>query len=535
MSQVADTPEPFDPFNPAADNDLSLSALVRSIRYADSYALLFAVCNQNTLRDRLIKEIKDRLPGTIFDEIRLSDPIPNLFRFFEMRYPGTQSPSGPVMIYGIEAWLPGGRKGENSDFVMNLNITRDLFPTIINRPLILWLPEHALASIFHASPDFFSARSGVFFFAETDQERIEMLAAINTLGLEGIAGLPLKEKRDRISLIETLLTEYGRLPPEKKDPRTEIRLKEAAAETYYVMGEYKKAEPILQDLMDRNRTNYGSESKEYASSLNNLALLLRAINRLDESENYMREALDIDERLLGPENPNVAIELANLAGLLQATERTAEAEQLLRKSLAILERSFGPDHPKVAAVLGNLAHLIKRSKRFDEAEPLMRKALEIDERSFGSNHPSVATRLNNLASLLQDANNLAEAEPMLRKALEIWQHLYGIGHPFVAIALNNLGHLLIETKRLDEAEPLMRRALAIFEKSLGAEHPNLALVLGNLAMLEWARGNNKEAEEILIRALAIFRRNYDDENNPHILKTLQRLKQVQARSGSSAG
>ena len=63
----------------------------------------------------------------------------------------------------------------------------------------------------------------------------------------------------------------------------------------------------------------------------------------------MRRALAIDEASFGPDHPNVATSLNNLAALLQATNRLSEAEPLYRRALAIDEASFGPDHPNVAS------------------------------------------------------------------------------------------------------------------------------------------------------------------------------------------
>ena len=93
----------------------------------------------------------------------------------------------------------------------------------------------------------------------------------------------------------------------------------------------------------------------------------------------------------------MATSLNNLAQLLQATNRLGEAEPLMRRALEIDEQSYGPDHPNVAGDLNNLAQLLQDTNRLGEAEPLMRRALEIDEHSHGPDHPKVAIRLNNLA------------------------------------------------------------------------------------------------------------------------------------------
>ena len=69
-----------------------------------------------------------------------------------------------------------------------------------------------------------------------------------------------------------------------------------------------------------------------------------------EAEPLIRRALRIDELSLGPDHPSVAISLNNLAQLLQATNRLAEAEPSIRRSLEIFTASLGPDHPNTKMV-----------------------------------------------------------------------------------------------------------------------------------------------------------------------------------------
>ena len=55
----------------------------------------------------------------------------------------------------------------------------------------------------------------------------------------------------------------------------------------------------------------------------------------------MRRALLIDETSYGKEHPHVARNLNNLAGLLKAMNRLAEAEPLMRRAVDIWEASDG--------------------------------------------------------------------------------------------------------------------------------------------------------------------------------------------------
>jgi tetratricopeptide (TPR) repeat protein len=268
-------------------------------------------------------------------------------------------------------------------------------------------------------------------------------------------------------------------------------------------AEWPRAEPLLRRLnalLDR----LGPASTELATSLNNLAQLLYATNRLAEAEPLIQRALAIDEANFGKDHPNVARYVNNLAMLLQSTSRTTEAEPLLRRALAINEASLGKDHPDVARNLNNLAMLLYSVKRLAEAETLLRRAQVISEASLGKDHPDVALGLSNLSELLRATRRLSEAEPLQRRALSIFESCLGANHHKVASSLSNLAVLLQDSNRHAEAEPLIRRALAIDETCFGSYHPNVALRLSNLAMLLNATNRNAEATTLMRRAVVIL-------------------------------
>ena len=265
-----------------------------------------------------------------------------------------------------------------------------------------------------------------------------------------------------------------------------------------------EAEPLMRRALEIHESAFGKQHPTVATCLNNLAALLHDTNRIGEAEPLRRRALEIDVATFGEQHPTVATCLNNLAILLQNTNRIEEAEPLMRRSLEIRESAFGKQHPMVGACLNNLATLLRNTNRIEEAEPLMRRALEIDVAVFGEQHPTLAIRLNNLATVLQDTNRFEEAEPLMRRALKIGQAAFGEQHPDVAIHLNNLATLLQDTNRLEEAEPLIRRALEIDEATFGEQHPTVAIRLNNLATLLHAASRPKEAEPLIRRALDIF-------------------------------
>jgi tetratricopeptide (TPR) repeat protein len=274
------------------------------------------------------------------------------------------------------------------------------------------------------------------------------------------------------------------------------------------LGNLAASERLSRRAVERT----SSDNPNYATRINNLAILLRCTKRMAEAELLYRQALAIRERLYGPDHIDVAQSLNNLAMVLYDTNRMVEAEPLLRRALAIHEASYGPDHPSVAVPLGNLASVLHGTNRLVEAEAMFRRALAIHEASFGPNHPALAIDLNNLASVLQEADRQSETEPLYRRALAIHKSSFGPNHHLVAGSLNNLASLLEATNRMAEAEPLYRESLAISETSLGQDHPDVACSLNNLGLLLQATNRRGEAEPLHRRALAIDEASYGPDH-----------------------
>ncbi|HRX62600.1 MAG TPA: tetratricopeptide repeat protein, partial [Candidatus Competibacter sp.] len=177
----------------------------------------------------------------------------------------------------------------------------------------------------------------------------------------------------------------------------------------------------------RDHLHHLADARERIKTRLKIANHLDDLARWPDAEQELKLAKDEAEAL--GDSAILSVTLNNLAQLLKATNRLADAEPLMRRALTIAENSLGPNHPNVACDLNNLALLLQDTHHLADAEPLMRRALAIDEHSFGPDHPKVAIRLNNLAQLLKDTNRLADAEPLMRRALAIDEHSFGPDHP----------------------------------------------------------------------------------------------------------
>ena len=462
----------------SAKQTAELAAFRRMLVVSEGcFSLSFAVCDDRTLRNDLIKRLREEFPEIAV--VELAPQTPDVLRTVTDQRADTH-PSA-IFVLDLEASLPFAADAYPTLRV--LNSSREAWEKLAC-PVVFWLAGYAAALLATKAPDFWRYHSHQFEFVPEKTSPSEAIRE-SFPGFEMVDALPFEEKRFRISELEQRLVEAGEQPSADLLPHVLDWIYELAR-LYQHANRYDDAETWLKRAVGFAESAYGPDDPRTTTALNNLAQLLQDTNRLVEAEPLMRRSLAIDERSFGADHPDVAICLINLAALLQDSNRLTEAEPLMRRALAIDERSLGADHPNVATDLNNLALLLQATNRLTEAESLMRRALAINERSFEADQPRVAIGLNNLALLLQATNRLSEAEPMLRRALAMDERSFGTDHPTVATRLNNLAQLLQATNRLSETEPFMRRCLMIFHeftRRTGHEHPHLQVVLRNYAAL----------------------------------------------------
>jgi tetratricopeptide (TPR) repeat protein len=139
------------------------------------------------------------------------------------------------------------------------------------------------------------------------------------------------------------------------------------------LNRYQKAEMAYAWCLDWARR--GRKNAEVAGTLNNLALLDRSQNRMEEAQKELHEALQI-RRELAQENPDaylpgVAQTLLNLGVLNYGEHRTEQArqeyEEALKTRRELAEKDPDANLPDAAQTLNNLGVLDSGEYRTKEA------------------------------------------------------------------------------------------------------------------------------------------------------------------------
>jgi tetratricopeptide (TPR) repeat protein len=251
-----------------------------------------------------------------------------------------------------------------------------------------------------------------------------------------------------------------------------------------------------------------SDLAEWADLLNRAGRYFHGRAAYSQAASLLQEALASRERAFGKDHLLTATSLNNLALLLRDMADVAGARPLLERALGIIERLLGSQRDErvsslMATTANNLALLRRDQGDLPGARVLFERALAIEEEIHGSEHRDTITTVNNLAALLHAEGDLEKAQTLCERALAFYEKVLGSEHPYTSFSLNNLASMLYERGDFESARPLYERALAIAEKTLGREHPDTALKLSNLARLLRDIGQADQAELLFRRAIGI--------------------------------
>jgi eukaryotic-like serine/threonine-protein kinase len=295
-------------------------------------------------------------------------------------------------------------------------------------------------------------------------------------------------------------------------------------------AQYAEAQMLAEELLIASHEVYTPSHRNTLRVMNELGLLHRHQQRLDEAERLYRDALAVAAQSL-PEHDWLSTSLLNnLAGVLRARGQYAEAEPLLVRALALRRASLPPDHPDLPLSMFSLAAV--RSSRGDHAGAiaLYEEAIDIRRRTLGENHDAVGTSLLSLAASLNAVGEVDRAIESTRKAMEIYRRSLSPHHPWIGKALNNLSVMLSWKGEFEEAERLQREALDLRRRAFESDHADIALSLNSLGGILAQRGDYTGAQPLYSEALDMRRRLFG-ERHPHIAYTLHDLGSLHYKLG----
>jgi tetratricopeptide (TPR) repeat protein len=416
------------------DDERQMRSLVNAIAFADGFSLLFVRANQIPQQESLVNQIKANLPDKHIEVIRFDKPIESLLDELQKRLDGKKPDA--IFCYNLNNSFPTSTDNFKSPFVVTLNHSRNSFKRTIECPLVLFLPEFAMASLYHGAVDFYSIRSGVYLFTPQAVETDRLITQQISQNQWELSGLLVEERLNRIETIKKLLTEYQALPVSQRDIDKEYKLVLKLSTIYHISGNYEEAEKLCRNVID-----YALESSDnllMLAALNIMGLIYLAQNKYDEAEELFITAIEIDKKTIGINHSYYSSHLHNLALAYDAQKKYVEAEKTYKEAIELTRLNDGTNHPNYASNLTNLASTVSSLGKYAEAELLCKDAIKISKLTVGTNHPDYAYGLFNLARSYSDQNIPHKAILLLKESYKILKNTNGVDHPDTKIVERGL-------------------------------------------------------------------------------------------------
>ncbi|KAJ3914522.1 hypothetical protein F5877DRAFT_70648 [Lentinula edodes] len=194
-----------------------------------------------------------------------------------------------------------------------------------------------------------------------------------------------------------------------------------------ILGQYHQAlklwEPWLETFV------LGKEHPNTLTRIQNLAVTLREMGKLNETLSLQQPLYETSKRVLGKEHPNTLMRIQNLAEIFRHLGRFNEALALEQPLLETSKRVSGEEHPNTMTTIQNLAVTLIEMGRFKEALSLQQPLLEKSKSVLGEEHPNTLSRIQNLAELFKRMGRLNEALSLEQPLLETSRRVLGQEHP----------------------------------------------------------------------------------------------------------
>jgi serine/threonine protein kinase len=277
-------------------------------------------------------------------------------------------------------------------------------------------------------------------------------------------------------------------------PGVRAAVLDAIGTSYYGLGLYKDAEPLLTQALEIREGMLGEVHEETRASINSLAKLYFQTGDYGEAERLWLRQRGIEEVLLGDDDEGRYRTLQNLGATYMKQERYTEAEPLVRQALEGRRRILGDRHRSTLASLNNLTQLYNRQGREIEATVLARQLVEGRKATAGPQHPRTLTAMINLANLLSETGRITEAVAVAEEALAGLRDVYDDRHQHTLKCMSRLAYFYTETGRLDDAESLLVEALKVQAEVLTERHQDTVISQITLGLLYRAQGRYDRAE-----------------------------------------
>ncbi|MBS1557244.1 MAG: CHAT domain-containing protein [Bacteroidetes bacterium] len=236
----------------------------------------------------------------------------------------------------------------------------------------------------------------------------------------------------------------------KKDWRYQYFLIQLA-QTHSKLGNYTKAETLYTEAIHMDED--GKLFSYTAMAMRSLANLYDWMGNTSRIEPLLNRALIIIEREFGKESSNYG-SLLNEMGNMYSGNDQHKAEAAYLEALKIKKDQFGKAVNMNSVILANLAGVYMEEGKLTQAKPLLDQAIEITEKEKGRESYFFAWTIESLATFYKLTGHYEKADSLYQQALHVYETSVGKSNLSYLSAETNLAKLHLIRQEYDQAEAL---------------------------------------------------------------------------------
>ena len=281
----------------------------------------------------------------------------------------------------------------------------------------------------------------------------------------------------------------------------EADLLQEIAYTYQNIGNYEKAQSILQEVYEIRQLIFPDYPLQKAKDMLLLGENSRLMSNNKEAKKWLIKSLAIFNKDKLNNTTYIASAKSKLGRVMVLLGELKEAETILNEATALTLSIFHNNSFEYAQALNDLSSVYFRQGKYKQVQELLIKTKSIRESIAERNEQPLvnkdyATNINNLGLAYYLQGDLPMGEKYFTQANALRKQIYTKPHPEQAQSLTNLGLLLNDAGRPDEAFPYLQQALQVRQLTLAPGHMRIFDAWNNLAMVYHENSNFVKAEEI---------------------------------------
>lgn len=180
---------------------------------------------------------------------------------------------------------------------------------------------------------------------------------------------------------------------------------------------------ILSGVLESQRKVLGDQHADTLDTMNDLGQLYLHSGEYSKAEPLLEKVVEAKRKILPPtalERLYAEYGLADLQSIAAHMDgklggSAANTTLLLHQMLVQVRKAYGDDDPRTLGILREIAWRYHSSRQYDKAVPLLSEAIDGLRKTLGTQHPQTLSAIGELADVCQNMGQPAKAEPMLRE------------------------------------------------------------------------------------------------------------------------